>query len=380
MQFTLVVNDFWVKYVDKEHVHHLRNTLEQHYTVTTKWEGTRYIGITFDWDYKRRQVHVTIPTYVKKNIEIISAQIKEKSETICIWTVFSPNLGQRRREIHSEGMCVFFMFGQGSGQHSIVPQQYNCIPISSTNGRHNATHGIVTRLIGNTVRVSTDVQRQRHETGSAQWFKLAKWTKSQEQSRWALLPIRKYHDTRNQWCSTQHCSHYQTCNVINHRSEIDGILYHGQGSCVDQNHIRGNGSQTATNTSTNRQFNDRRCVQWQNSTKMYHSNGHAIPLAGGQIMSETVQNILETRQVKLRRLLDVTSSSSTPQRSEVRSHYPKYSVGDATDWTRKRSSSSSGLESICEGVMIGQFMSPNHLLEHGKIPTSRTIQSNCNSS
>ena len=36
VQFTLVVDDFGVKYVGKEHAMHLKQTLEENYTVTTE--------------------------------------------------------------------------------------------------------------------------------------------------------------------------------------------------------------------------------------------------------------------------------------------------------------------------------------------------------
>ena len=39
VQFTLVVDDFGVKYVGKEHALHLRTALEDNYTVTTEWDG-----------------------------------------------------------------------------------------------------------------------------------------------------------------------------------------------------------------------------------------------------------------------------------------------------------------------------------------------------
>ena len=54
IQFTLVVDDFGVKYVGKEYALHLNATLEDNYGVTTEWDGKRYIGITLDWDYERR--------------------------------------------------------------------------------------------------------------------------------------------------------------------------------------------------------------------------------------------------------------------------------------------------------------------------------------
>ena len=66
--FTLVVDDFGVKYVGKEHAEHLREVIKKYYPVTEEWTGKRYIGITLDWDYVKRQVHLSIPGYVKKGI------------------------------------------------------------------------------------------------------------------------------------------------------------------------------------------------------------------------------------------------------------------------------------------------------------------------
>jgi len=64
ISFTLVVDNFGVKYIGKEHVMHLINTLKEHYEVEEDWEGQRYLGITLDWDYKNREVHLSMPEYV----------------------------------------------------------------------------------------------------------------------------------------------------------------------------------------------------------------------------------------------------------------------------------------------------------------------------
>ena len=69
IQFTLVVDDFGVKYVGEEHAKHLQRVLEEHYKLTCDWTGTRYIGITLDWDYNKRQVHLSMPNYVKKALK-----------------------------------------------------------------------------------------------------------------------------------------------------------------------------------------------------------------------------------------------------------------------------------------------------------------------
>ena len=64
-----MVDDFGVKYGGKEHALHLKQTLEKNYKVTTEWDGTRYIVITIDWDYKQRQVHMYLPGYTYKALK-----------------------------------------------------------------------------------------------------------------------------------------------------------------------------------------------------------------------------------------------------------------------------------------------------------------------
>ena len=69
VQFTLVVDYFGVKYVGEKHALHLKHTLEENYTVTKYGDGKMYIVITLDWDYTRRQVHLSMLGYVKKALK-----------------------------------------------------------------------------------------------------------------------------------------------------------------------------------------------------------------------------------------------------------------------------------------------------------------------
>ena len=67
VQFTLVVDDFGVKYVGEEHARHLEQAIKASgYRVKLDWTGSKYIGITLDWDYDRRQVHLSMPGYIRK--------------------------------------------------------------------------------------------------------------------------------------------------------------------------------------------------------------------------------------------------------------------------------------------------------------------------
>ena len=40
------------------------SVIDKHYDYTTDWEGKRYLGLTFDWDYDARKVHLSMPEYI----------------------------------------------------------------------------------------------------------------------------------------------------------------------------------------------------------------------------------------------------------------------------------------------------------------------------
>jgi hypothetical protein len=47
---SLIVDEFTVKYVGKQHADHLRKTLLRSYELTTDWEGKLYSSMTLHWD------------------------------------------------------------------------------------------------------------------------------------------------------------------------------------------------------------------------------------------------------------------------------------------------------------------------------------------
>jgi hypothetical protein len=62
--FSLIVDDFAVKYVGKQHADHLRNALLQSYELTTDWAAKVYSGMSLKWDYKNRTCDISMPGYV----------------------------------------------------------------------------------------------------------------------------------------------------------------------------------------------------------------------------------------------------------------------------------------------------------------------------
>eukprot|EP00984_Skeletonema_dohrnii_P002769 scaffold955_cov79-Skeletonema_dohrnii-CCMP3373.AAC.11 len=71
LQFTLVVDDFGVKYERRKDVDHLLKVLEKHYTVEVDWTGSIYCGIELDWHYEseNRYVELSMQKYVPKVLQ-----------------------------------------------------------------------------------------------------------------------------------------------------------------------------------------------------------------------------------------------------------------------------------------------------------------------
>jgi hypothetical protein len=64
ISFTLIVDDFAVKYVGKHHAEHLRNALLRAYELTTDWTATLYSGMTLKWDCNKRTCDISMPGYI----------------------------------------------------------------------------------------------------------------------------------------------------------------------------------------------------------------------------------------------------------------------------------------------------------------------------
>ena len=64
--FTLVVDDFGIKYINQEDVKHLISIMRQKYTFKVDFDAKQYIGIHLDWNYKTRELICSMRNYVKQ--------------------------------------------------------------------------------------------------------------------------------------------------------------------------------------------------------------------------------------------------------------------------------------------------------------------------
>jgi hypothetical protein len=67
--FSLVVDNFRVKYVGKEHAQYLLQMVQKYYNSLLKEEGEQYCGLTVRWDYPGKEVHLLIKMYTKNGLK-----------------------------------------------------------------------------------------------------------------------------------------------------------------------------------------------------------------------------------------------------------------------------------------------------------------------
>ena len=67
--FTLVVDDFRVKYTRQEDIDHLINCIKKKYELTEDWDGDLYCGICLKWDYVKRTLDISMPGYIVKQLQ-----------------------------------------------------------------------------------------------------------------------------------------------------------------------------------------------------------------------------------------------------------------------------------------------------------------------
>ena len=77
--FSLVVDDFGVKYVGEEHAEHLLKTIQKYYQCLAEKEGEQYCGLTIKWDYPNKKVHILMPKYIENALKRFQHPLLEES-------------------------------------------------------------------------------------------------------------------------------------------------------------------------------------------------------------------------------------------------------------------------------------------------------------
>ena len=69
VRFTLVVDDFAVRYTNCDDAMHLLTALQEQYQVTKDWNAMCYCGLTLSWDYDQCTVDLSMPGYIDRALQ-----------------------------------------------------------------------------------------------------------------------------------------------------------------------------------------------------------------------------------------------------------------------------------------------------------------------
>jgi hypothetical protein len=77
-KFSLVVDDFGIKYSTTDDLDHLLNALRDMYIITTDPIGASYLGLTINYDRPSRRIHVSLPGVIAEYLERYQFTTKAK--------------------------------------------------------------------------------------------------------------------------------------------------------------------------------------------------------------------------------------------------------------------------------------------------------------
>ena len=82
ISFTLIVDDFGIKYVGKQYAEHLIQSLHAFYKIIIDWDRKLYSALTIKWIYKKKHVNISMLGYIDKSLhkfQHLSPLIKQNS-------------------------------------------------------------------------------------------------------------------------------------------------------------------------------------------------------------------------------------------------------------------------------------------------------------
>jgi hypothetical protein len=78
--FTLVVDDFGIRYTKKKDVDDLIAIINKEYKCSQDWSGARYIGLTLQWNYDKHYVDLSMPGYIARALQRFVHPAPERPE------------------------------------------------------------------------------------------------------------------------------------------------------------------------------------------------------------------------------------------------------------------------------------------------------------
>lgn len=98
--FSLVVDDFGIKYTKKEDLQHFITSMEEIYELKVDWTGSQYLGFKIKFAADRNSVALSLPGYVAKAVERFCPGIKKGSRSPAVYV--PPRMGALGQTIEVE--------------------------------------------------------------------------------------------------------------------------------------------------------------------------------------------------------------------------------------------------------------------------------------
>ena len=69
VSFTIVVDDFGIKYTNKDDIDDLFKAIRDKYPLKIDWSGAKYVGIDLDSDYEKQEVKLSMKGYIERALK-----------------------------------------------------------------------------------------------------------------------------------------------------------------------------------------------------------------------------------------------------------------------------------------------------------------------
>ena len=129
--FTLCVDDFGIKYVDRNDVDHLLNVLQDLYSIICDWKGELYLGLTLKCDYMHRKLKLSMPDYIPNVLLFFKHSIPtRKQHSTYAWS--KPKYGATQKFVTSDDSKKVSLYGILRVQQIINSLLYYALAVDCT--------------------------------------------------------------------------------------------------------------------------------------------------------------------------------------------------------------------------------------------------------
>ena len=151
-------------------------------------EGKKYIGITLDWDYKQRQVHLSMPGYVKRALQQLNHPYPTRQQDLpypCAPIKYGAKIQYAKTPVDAQPVSAadknsystyaeIPVLWKGSRQHYPNLSQRHRFTASQPNNRHYGQSETTSRLPCLIGQGNPDIFSKQHDIGSTQQRRLSK--------------------------------------------------------------------------------------------------------------------------------------------------------------------------------------------------------------